>query len=469
VQGAGIGALAATGLARAKAPASADEATPEPVRGVGSRALADYDAIVVGGGFAGVTAARELHLNGLRVLLLEARPRIGGRTFTSEVRGHELELGGAFFHWTQPHAWAEITRYGLEIEEPAPAEPLRSAWVTSGELKQGGPEQMGALAFQAAGPFFQDATQAFPRPHDPLFSPAIAKLDGRSVAARLDGLGLPDDQRDVLAGIFASSCHCSPSDAGLVEMLRWYALPGASMTAYLDSVARYTLHGGTRRLIEAMLADAQPELGLSTPVKAVRQQGEQVVVTTEAGETVSARALVLTLPLNVLGSIEFSPALSPEKRAAASEGHAGAGVKLHVAVAGRVGTFSGLAPWPAPLTSLSTEYAEPDATVLTAFGPSGALLDINDDEAIQLAVRRMLPEAEVQWAVGYDWNADPYARGTWCVFRPGQLTRHLEELQRPEGRVVYASGDNANGWRGFIDGAIESGLRAGREVVGLLG
>ena len=86
-----------------------------------------------------------------------------------------------------------------------------------------------------------------------------------------------------------------------------------------------------------------------------------------------------------------------------------------------------------------------------------------------LAVRQVLPGAEVQWAVGYDWNADPYARGTWCVFRPGQLTRYLRELQRPEGRVFYASGDNANGWRGFIDGAIESGLRAGREVAAALG
>jgi monoamine oxidase len=107
--------------------------------------------------------------------------------------------------------------------------------------------------------------------------------------------------------------------------------------------------------------------------------------------------------------------------------------------------------------------------VLTAFGPSGKLIDINDDEAIQNAVRRILPGAEVEWAVGYDWNADSYARGTWCVFRPGQLTRYLRELQRPEGRVFYASGDNANGWRGFIDGAIESGLRAGREVVQALG
>ena len=218
-----------------------------------------------------------------------------------------------------------------------------------------------------------------------------------------------------------------------------------------------------------MLGDAQAEVRLSTPVKTVRQEPGEVVVTTDGNETVSARAVVVTVPLNVLGSIEFSPPLSAAKRAIASEGHAGSGVKLHIKVSGQLGSFSGLAPWPSPLTSLSTEYSDADGTVLIAFGPSGKLLDINDDGAIQNAVRRMLPDAEVVWAVGYDWNADAYARGTWCVFRPGQLTRYLRELQRPEGRVFYAGGDNANGWRGFIDGAIESGIRACREVVDLLG
>jgi len=468
VRNTGLGALAATGLARGEAAFGAEQGAEEESRSGGSPSP-DYDAIVLGAGFAGLTAARELRTNGLRVLLLEARPRIGGRTFTSEVGGHDVELGGAFVHWTQPHVWAEITRYGLEIEEAALTAPPRSAWVTSGELREGSFDDFSLLAFRGAGAFFFDAMQVLERPHDQLFVPGVAEVDRLSVADRLDGLRLPEDQRDIMDAIFATSCHCSPSEAGAVEMLRWYTLPGASLQAYADSVGRYWLRGGTRTLIEGILADGEPELRLSTPVKAVRQEDDQVVVTTEGGETVSARAVVVTLPLNVLGQIEFSPSLSPEKRAAASEGHAGSGVKLHIRVRGQLGGFNGVAPWPAPLTSIQTEFSDSEGTVFTAFGPSGKLLDINDDEAIQNAVRRMLPGAEVEWAVGYDWNADPYSRGTWCVFRPGQLTRYLRELQRPEGKVFYASGDNANGWRGFIDGAIESGLRAGREVAAALG
>ena len=77
----------------------------------------EYECIVIGGGFAGVTAAREAGRAGMRTLLLEARNRLGGRTFTSEFADHKVELGGAWVHWTQPHVWAEIMRYGLDVIE----------------------------------------------------------------------------------------------------------------------------------------------------------------------------------------------------------------------------------------------------------------------------------------------------------------------------------------------------------------
>jgi len=469
VKSAGLGALAATGLARGNPALGEEQVAAEPMETAGSGPSPDYDAIVLGAGFAGATAARELSMKGLRVLLLEARPRLGGRTFTREVGGHDVELGGAFVHWSQPHVWSEITRYGLEIEEAALTAPPRSAWITSDSLKQGSADDFILQAFRGAGAFFFDALQLLPRPHDQLFVPGVEEVDRLSVTDRLNGLGLPEEQRDILAAIFATSCHCSPAEASALEMLRWYSLPGASLQNYADSVGRYWIRGGTRTLIEKMLADGGLEPQLATAARSVRHGADEVFVTTEEGETVSARAAVVTIPLNVLDQIEFSPPLSAEKRAAAGERHVGSGVKLHIRVKGDLGGFTGLAPWPAPLTSLQTEFSDPEGTVLIGFGPSGKLLDINDDEAIQNAVRRLLPEAEVEWAVGYDWNSDSYARGTWCVFRPGQLTRYLRELQRPEGRIFYASGDNASGWHGFIDGAIESGLRASREVAAALG
>jgi monoamine oxidase len=63
----------------------------------------------------GVTAARVREC-GVRVTLLEAR-RLGGRTFTSDFAGHQVDFGGTWVHWLQPHVWAEISRYGVALDE----------------------------------------------------------------------------------------------------------------------------------------------------------------------------------------------------------------------------------------------------------------------------------------------------------------------------------------------------------------
>src|SRR5689334_18476887 len=81
---------------------------------VPSRAM--HDAIVVGGGLAGVSAARELRRQGREVLLLEARDRLGGRTWTSRFGETPIELGGGWVHWHQPHTWSELLRHGLTPE-----------------------------------------------------------------------------------------------------------------------------------------------------------------------------------------------------------------------------------------------------------------------------------------------------------------------------------------------------------------
>lgn len=72
-----------------------------------------FDAVVIGAGYAGLTAARDLTFAGSMVLLLEARDRIGGRTWTSSVDGYLYEMGGTWISWNQPHVYREISRYGL--------------------------------------------------------------------------------------------------------------------------------------------------------------------------------------------------------------------------------------------------------------------------------------------------------------------------------------------------------------------
>jgi monoamine oxidase len=207
---------------------------------------------------------------------------------------------------------------------------------------------------------------------------------------------------------------------------------------------------------------------LSTPISRVEQEAEHVRITTHSGEALSARAAVIAVPLNVLAAITFSPSLSAGKQAAARERQASRGLKMLALVRGVPNDFFGVAPDSHPLTFLASEREEPEGVVMVGFGPDARAFDVNDRQAVQEVIRQFLPEAEVIAVKGHDWTADPFAGGTWSVFRPWQLTRYLRELQHPEGRLFFAGSDIASGWNGFIDGAIETGLRVGREVVQLL-
>ena len=116
------------------------------------------------------------------------------------------------------------------------------------------------------------------------------------------------------------------------------------------------------------------------------------------------------------------------------------------------------------LCVLKTEFTEDDATVLVGFGPDHTQLDVTSVAHVQAAVDALRPGLEVVEVAAHDWMKDPLSRTTWMTHRPGQLTRDLAGLQRPAGVVHFASSDNASLWGGFIDGAIESGLREARRV-----
>ena len=429
---------------------------------------ARYDVVVIGGGFAGVTAARDLRWRGYRVLILEARDRLGGRTWTAEFAGQPVEMGGTWVHWFQPHVWAEITRYGLQIIE-SPRADERRAWITDGTLYHAPAQTFYPMLNEAIRRFCHDAHTVFERPHDPLFNQeAVAAIDAQSVRDRLDTLDLPRETSDLLNGLWASACNAPIAEAGLSVPLRWFALAGWDGLRMLDAEARYKLVDGTRRLIEAMVADGQPDILLSAPVARVEQDGDGVSVVTRDGWTFAARTVVVTAPLNTLRALEFRPALSSGKQAAVAEGQASRGVKVWIRVRGEVPHFSGTAPDDYGLTSLHSEAHLPGATLLVGFGPAADRLDPSDREAVARAVRAFLPEAEVEEVGGHDWVADEFSRGTWPVYRPQQLTRHLRVLQQREGRVLLAGSEMANGWCDFIDGAIESGLTAARRVADLL-
>jgi monoamine oxidase len=427
----------------------------------------DTDAIVVGAGFAGVTAARELRRQGHRVLVLEARDRIGGRTWTDTQLGRDLEMGGTWVHWVQPHTWAELTRYGIGVT-PSPT-PVRGYWTSGGTAHSGTAEDLLGLLDRGMAASTAEALTYFPQPYQPLLAGnALQEVDQLTIRGKLEQLDLTPEEFDAVEGMWATNFSGRSEDGAYTQGLRWCALAGGSWQLMFEACATYKVVGGTRRLIEAMATDAGAEIRTHTRVTAVAQDDDGATVTLGDGTTVTAAAVVVTLPLNVLDSVLFDPPLSEGKRRAAAQGQASQGVKVWARLRGEYEPFVAVGPGSGPLTLCQVESVGDGETLVVAFGSVSNRLDGTDRTAVQEALRAWLPDVEVLEVASHDWVADEFSGETWPMQRAGQLTGTLAELQRPEGRVFLAGSDHANGWAGFIDGAIESGMRAGRDAHTLL-
>ncbi len=425
-----------------------------------------HDVIVIGGGFAGVTAAREVALRGGSVLVLEGRERLGGRTWSTDWDGTRIELGGAWVHWHQPHAFSELTRAGLGVQMGRDAE--RAGWYVGQARHAGTIQERDEIARRGWDLFVDGVTTALPLPHSPLYAlDELRRFDRLTIAERIDQLPLSEDERAVLIAELESLAHAPLEEAGAVSVLRWHALSGYSLELTQQTGGRATIVGGTGALLEAIASTAPFELRLAEPVAAVQRVDGRVEVTTRAGDAYAGRAVVVAVPLNALGAIEFSPALPEDKQRAIELGQASRGVKVMIQARGEPTMQNAIRPGH-PFGYLDTEELYDDGTqLLIGFGPDAERYESGSLAVLQRSLDDILPGYEALRATNHDWLADEFSRGTWAIHRPGWYEHYHAAMQRPEGRVLLAGSDLADGWSGFIDGAIESGLRAGRTAAAL--
>src|ERR1700759_5275710 len=268
---------------------------------------AGVDVVVIGAGFAGLVAARELGRAGLGVLVLEARDRVGGRTWTDRRLGHDLELGGTWVHWVQPHTWAEITRYGREITRSPVVE--EAYWLGAGGAPRAGTlDEFMALIDAGQQAVVDDVRAAIPRAIDPTAG-EIGGLDVLSIQDRFDALGLDDEARSANEAVWAGHVNARPDQVGLSSALRWAAAAGGHWQLMHEASATYRVVGGMSGFTAAIAADVA---GGGRPWgpgdRAPRAAGGAVVPCADGAE-VRARRVISTLPVNAIAGIEWEPGL----------------------------------------------------------------------------------------------------------------------------------------------------------------
>ncbi|NQD41483.1 FAD-dependent oxidoreductase [Glutamicibacter halophytocola] len=422
----------------------------------------DTDVIVIGAGLAGATAARELGARGVDSIVLEARDRLGGRLYTEKRFGKYLELGGNWMHWTQPHVWAEITRYGLEADRLARAE--ETFWFANGEVRKGDLPGFMKLIDPGMEALVGNSGKLLPRPDLVADSEEFKEADQLTLQQALDALDLSDDERQANEAAWVGHCNGPLDQVGFSAALRWTAATSGAWKVMHEASSVYRLKEGNDQLVKAIAGDIKGEVRLDSPVTRIEHDAQGVSVTVEGGQTLRARKAILTAPLNILHELDITPALSEVKREASQAGTASQGVKLWMRVKGPIKPFFAYSTKDHPLSVVRTEFVGEQDAVLVSFGADASRIDVTSIEEVQKALSVWRDDIEILELAAHDWNEDPYAKETWLINRPLAYTQSQAELQRPEGNLHLAGADIANLWAGFFDGAIESGLRVAREV-----
>jgi len=428
----------------------------------------DYDVVVIGGGFAGVTAARDSQKNGMKTLLLEARNRLGGRTFAADFEGVPIELGGTWIHNTQPFAWAESQRYGIDVvETPGAVADVMQVVTPDGTRSSLSLEQITELVMGWEA-YCAMAREILPRPYDLLHNrDAALKAEKISATDHLKSLQLTPLQQNFNRAMISVIVNNHAREMSYLEVLRFHLLGGGYFPTFMDSTTRFQIEGGTPRLLNSILQDGEPDTRLATPVKSIQDLGEKVVVTTSRGEKITSGAVISTVPMNTINAIDFQPPLPQGVVDAGREGHPGKGLKVYMKVEGDQGNFASFGAG-LPLTYAMTYKQGKDYTLVVGFSSGADELDAYDEEAVQVALRQHLPDAKVVGVMHYDWVNDPYSRGTWATYRTGWVEKYYEQFQQTSGRIFFGSGDHGEGWRGTIDSAIGAGSIAARKANDLL-
>lgn len=422
----------------------------------------ETDVLVVGGGIAGLITARELSRTGMRVTVLEARDRLGGRVWTDHRLGRNLEIGGTWLHWVQPHVWAEITRYGLEVTRGP--RPEKAYWLAGDEVRTGTLDGFMELIDPGMRRLLDQTMQWIPRPDSPSAAVGLDSMDRFSVQDKLDELDLPAEQYRANEAAWVGHLNAPLEDAAFTSALRWTAATAGSWHLMHEASAVFRLASGTSSLIEEIVADTDADIRLSTEVHRVEHDSTGAVVSTTCGNRIKARRVVLTLPQNLLGELDVAPSLRAEKRIASEEKTASKGVKVWIRVRGPITPFFAYSSATHPLSVARTEFVGQDDAVLVSFGADARRISPHDIDAVSNALRVWREDLEVLEVTGHDWMADPHSRETWFIQRPRQLTNYFSVQQQAEGVLHFAGSDYANVWAGFIDGAIESGLRVARDI-----
>lgn len=441
-----------------------------------------YDVIVVGAGLAGLKAARELKAAGKSFLLVEARDRVGGRSKPGEIAGQVVDFGGQWVGPQQNLLLDEAEEMGVKTY-PQYLEG-QSVLDLDGTVRRyrGDIPNLSFLSLielmRVEKRWSRESAQL------PEGAPWLAKKADQWDAQTLESWILAHVKTKharTFARVVSRAVFCAePSQLSYLYFLE-YLKQGHGLeclTGVKNGAQQDKFIGGAWQIPSRMAERVESHLLLGAPVHYVVQTADGVTLVTEKG-TYQAKRLIMAVPPALAGRIKYNQPLPTRRDGLTQRMPMGSVIKIHVAYERpfwREAGLSGMATSNVRAFNVVFDHTQAgnDMGILVGFIDSRHALELSsysEDQRRAGVIADLVHYfgEDAQNPIAYaenDWTADEWSRGCYVgTMAPGTLTNYGEALRQPCGRIHWAGTETATQWMGYLDGALQSGIRAAKEVI----
>ncbi|RSN64713.1 monooxygenase [Streptomyces sp. WAC 04229] len=440
------------------------------------------DVVVVGAGFAGLSAAERLVSTGRSVVVVEGRDRVGGRSLSGEVAGVKVDLGATWVARRHTAVRDLASRMGCTTTDQF-AQGRNVLWMTgrrrtySGTIPKVSPLALVDMARMQTAVNKLVATIDVDAAWE---TPGAGRLDAISFGEWLDRKNALPSTRALMTVISKVQWGCTPGDVSLLHALRYIrSAGGLDHMLDVDGGQQQDRIVETTQEIAKRVADRLGDrVRLETPVQRITQDDDGVTVSTDSGEIHARYAIVTASPAH-RAAIEFDPSLPERGEGLTRTWRMGVLSKAFVAYEKpfwRAEGFSGEAVTDTGTVFITFDVSPApggpgvlmafcDPRVFDGFGP-----ETRRDRVVQQLADLYGPQAHAPIDyVDHRWGAEPFAPGgPNPAVAPYATTSFGKALSEPHGRVHWAGSETAGEWSGTMNGAVLTGQRTAESIVTLL-
>ncbi len=460
----------------------------------GSGSVRSADVVVVGAGFAGLTAARALAHAGRSVIVLEARDRVGGRVWNHDLGGgHVSERGGTFVGPTQDRILALAKDVGVGTfptydtgENVYVADGQRITWSDTGPTGSAPPDPL-ALPDLAAIVAQLDAMSKSVPVTAPWTAPNAAQLDGQTLETWVNGaVAVTPRFRELLPVATRPIFGAEPRELSLLFVLFYIASSGNPHNAGTfernfdtrGGAQQSRFIGGSQTIALRVAKQLATRVVLSTPVRRITQGSRGLTITSDK-LTVKAKQAIVAIPPALAARIDYEPILPFERDQLTQRYGQGTLTKVAavydrpfwrdqgltgqaLSASGPVSaTFDDSPPTGGPGVVFGFVGGD-EARAYSAMSPGTRRAAVLSQFVTFFGSQARSPKAFFETT----WAAEQWTRGCPVgIPAVGALYAYGARLRRPVGRIHWAGTETSDYWNGYMDGAVRSGERAAAEVL----